>query len=111
MLEVAVRRCDGVHPYLTTPEHTARAREILGPEPLLVPEQEVVLGDGREEALELGRGHLGRYLELPNYRNSWLREGFAGVGSERLVEWLVAWGGEDAALRRVGEHHFEAGDD
>lgn len=115
MLELSRQRSDGAHPYLTTPAHTARAREILGAEPLLVPEQAVVLSEDREEALELGRGHLGRYLELPNYRNSWLREGFAeedfsGGGSERLVEGLVAWGGGDAALRRVGEH-LDAGAD
>ena len=105
----------GRHSYLTTPEHTARAREILGPKPLLVPEQAVVLSGDREEALERGRGYLRAYLDLPNYRNSWLREGFmeedlAGGGSERLVEGLVAWGDEDAALRRV-EQHLDAGAD
>ena len=32
----------GAHPYLTTPEHTRLAREILGDGPLLAPEQKVV---------------------------------------------------------------------
>ena len=49
----------------------------------------------REEALRLARSHLSSYLQLPNYRNSWLREGFeeedlAGEGSERLAQALVA---------------------
>ena len=46
--------------------------------------------------LRLARSYLSRYLRLPNYRNSWLRQGFqeeelSGDGSERLAEGLVAW--------------------
>lgn len=109
MLELSREWSDGAHPYLVTPAHTVRAREILGPERFLVPEQAVVLTNDREEALERGRGHLQMYLRLPNYRKSWLREGFAEEdfsdgGSERLVEGLVAWGGEEQILGRVREH-------
>lgn len=115
MLELAGQHADGAHPYLTTPDHTAAARDILGQEPLLVPEQAVVLTQDRESALQRGRQHLGTYLQLPNYRNSWLREGFgeedfADGGSESLVEALVAWGDEEQVLRRV-EAHRDAGAD
>ncbi len=109
MLELSRDLADGANPYLVTPRHTAWAREILGEGPLLVVEQPVALTTEREEALRLARSHLGRYLKLPNYRNSWLRQGFkeedlSGVGSERLAEGLVAWGSEGDIRERVHEH-------
>ncbi|WP_219976012.1 LLM class F420-dependent oxidoreductase [Rubrobacter xylanophilus] len=115
MLELSRELADGAHPYLVTPEHTARAREILGRGPLLAVEQGVVLCRDRAEALRLARSHLSRYLGLPNYRNSWLRQGFtegdlAGEGSDRFVEALVAWGSEEDVRERVREH-LEAGAD
>ncbi len=66
-------------------------------------------------AREVGRAHVARYLELPNYRNNWLRLGFgeddvSGRGSDRLIDALVAWGDEDAVRSRV-EAHLAAGAD
>lgn len=43
LAELSAARSAGAHPYLTTPEHTARARELIGPEALLAPEHRVVL--------------------------------------------------------------------
>ncbi len=115
MIGLARDRSDGAHPYLVTPAHTAGARRILGEGPLLVVEQGAVLAEDRQQAHGRARGHLEMYLTLPNYRNSWLREGFteedfADGGSERLVEGLVAWGGEAEILARVRDH-LEAGAD
>jgi probable F420-dependent oxidoreductase len=115
MLELSRDLADGAHPYLVTPQHTAGAREILGEGPLLVVEQAVAPTREREEALRLARSHLSRYLRLPNYRNSWLRQGFgeedlSGDGSDRLAEGLVAWGSESDIHNRVSEH-FSAGAD
>src|ERR671939_324588 len=115
MLELCRDLADGAHPYLVTPQHTAGAREILGEGPLLVVEQAVAPTSGREEALRLARSHLSRYMQLPNYRNSWLRQGFgeedlSGDGSDRLAEGLVAWGSESDIHKRVSEH-FSAGAD
>jgi probable F420-dependent oxidoreductase len=109
MLELSRDLADGAHPYLVTPQHTAEAREILGDGPLLAVEQAVALTNDREEALRLARSHLSRYLRLPNYRNSWLRQGFkeedlSGEGSERLAEGMVAWGSESDIRERVREH-------
>jgi probable F420-dependent oxidoreductase len=109
MLELSRDLADGAHPYLVTPQHTAEAREILGDGPLLAVEQAVAPTTDREEGLRLARSHLSRYLRLPNYRNSWLRQGFreedlSGEGSERLAEGLVAWGTENDIRRRVSEH-------
>ncbi len=109
MLELSRDFADGAHPYLVTPRHTAEAREILGDGPLLAVEQAVAPTGDREEALRLARSHLGRYMRMPNYRNSWLRQGFreedlSGGGSERLAEGLVAWGSEDDIRERVRQH-------
>src|SRR4051812_13759283 len=115
MLELARERSLGAHPYLVTPEHTRTAREALGPEKLLAPEQAVVLETDAERARTLARQHLEIYLQLPNYANNWRRLGFsdddiAGGGSDRLVDALVAWGDLDAIRARVDEHR-EAGAD
>jgi probable F420-dependent oxidoreductase len=115
MLELARDRSLGAHPYLVTPEHTRVAREAVGPEKLVAPEQAVVLESDPERARTLARDHLALYMKLPNYSNNWRRLGFgdedlAGGGSDRLVDALVAWGDEDAIRARVDEHR-EAGAD
>jgi probable F420-dependent oxidoreductase len=109
MLELARDRTQGAHPYLVTPEHTKRARAILGVGPVLAPEQAFVLEGDATKARTAAREHLTVYLTLPNYRDNWLRSGFdeddlAGGGSDRLVDALVAWGDEDAVRERLEEH-------
>ena len=113
MLEVARHHADGAHPYLVTPEHTARARHALGPDKFIGVEQAVVLGRSRDEFLERAGAHLEIYTGLDNYRNSWRRLGFGDEdfvrgGSVRLREALVAHGGVEAIRQRIDEH-FAAG--
>jgi probable F420-dependent oxidoreductase len=115
MLALAAERADGAHPYNVPPEHTARAREILGPEKLLAPEQAVVLETDPGEARRIGREHLAVYLDLPNYMNNLRRFGItdddlADGGSDRLVDTLVAWGDVEAIRARV-QAHLDAGAD
>ena len=97
------------------PEHTARARSALGAEPLLIPEQAVLLETDPGRARSLGREHTSYYLALPNYRNNLLTLGFteddlADGGSDRLVDAVVAWGSVDDVQSRVREH-LDAGAD
>jgi probable F420-dependent oxidoreductase len=115
MLAVARDRSAGAHPYLVLPEHTRRAREILGPRPLLAPEQPVLLDTHPDTARETARAHLEIYLQLPNYSRNLRRLGFSEQdlsqgGSDRLVDSVVCWGDEDSVARRVREH-LEAGAD
>ena len=115
MLELSRDRTRGAHPYLANPEHTRTAREVLGTGPLLMPEQPVVLETDPATARELARGHFTIYLTLPNYLNNLRRLGFtdddfSDGGSDRLVDGIVAWGDEAAIARRVQEH-FDAGAD
>ena len=108
MLELARQRTAGVHPYLITPEHTASARQILGPDALLAPEQGVVLETNPEKARALARQALENYRHLPNYVNNWLRLGFTEEEiaqlSDRLVDALFAWGDTDRIAERVNAH-------
>jgi probable F420-dependent oxidoreductase len=114
MLELAATSADGAHPYWTTPEHTATARSILGPDKLLCVEQKVVLCDDADEARATAVGALGIYADLPNYRNTWLRLGFTEEQIEGreppFLDAVVAWGSVDAIRDRVRQHH-DAGAD
>jgi probable F420-dependent oxidoreductase len=114
MLELARDRAAGAHPYLTTPEHTAHAREVLGDGPLLAVEQAVVLSTDPDVVQERAHWHLEVYTGLPNYRASWRRQGFTDDdavrgGSDRLKSAMVV-AGEDAVAARVQEH-LDAGAD
>jgi probable F420-dependent oxidoreductase len=115
MLELSRERTAGAHPYLVTPEHTRRAREILGPDRILATEQAVVLETDPARARALARQHLAVYLRAPNYTNNWLRLGFteddlADGGSDRLVDALVAWGDARVIRERVAQHHGAGAD-
>jgi probable F420-dependent oxidoreductase len=76
MIELSGSHADGAHPYLVLPEHTAVTRSILGPDKWIVSEQAVTIGGSRDEQMQWAHGHLMTYSGLPNYRNSWLRQGF-----------------------------------
>jgi probable F420-dependent oxidoreductase len=109
MLRLAAERSLGAHPYLVTPEHTRGARQILGPERLLAPEQGVLLETDPARARAAARSALEMYLRLPNYTNNMRRLGFGdadfeGGGSDRLVDALVAWGDAEDVEERVRQH-------
>jgi probable F420-dependent oxidoreductase len=113
MLELAREKCAGAHPYFTSPDHTARAREILGPERWLCVEQKVILESDPTRARELARPVARIYTGLPNYRNNWLRMGleesdFENGGTDRFIDTTFAWGSVDQIRARIQEH-FDAG--
>jgi probable F420-dependent oxidoreductase len=115
MLKLAAERTSGAHPYFQTPEHTRQAREIMGPDSWLMPEQMAVLSTDPAEARAVARQSMAIYLGLPNYTNNLKRLGFtdddiANGGSDRLVDAIVVWGDEAAVAARVREQH-DAGAD
>jgi probable F420-dependent oxidoreductase len=114
MLRLAAESADGAHPYFTTPDHTATAREILGVGPLLAPEQMVVIDTDLSRARDTARHHMTRYLRLPNYTNNLRRLGFTDDDisgpSNRLVDSVVVCGDVDAVVARVAEHHAAGAD-
>jgi probable F420-dependent oxidoreductase len=113
MLRLSAERALGAHSYFVPVSHTAHAREVLGPEPVLAVEQGVVVSDdpaaGRRVAREWARG----YLELPNYANNLRRMGFTDADvedvSDPLLDATFAFG-VDATVSRMREH-LEAGAD
>lgn len=114
-LRLAAARSAGAHPYLVTPEHTRAAREIVGPDALLAPEQKVVVETDPATARAKARPTLDIYLSLPNYTNNLRRLGFTDAdfvegGSDRLVDAIVAWGDPGQILTRVAEHHAAGAD-
>ncbi|MGH7777429.1 MAG: LLM class F420-dependent oxidoreductase [Candidatus Dormibacterales bacterium] len=123
MLELARDRTAGAHPYLGTVEHTRRARELLGAGPLLAPELTVVLesDDGRARSIAReqltfpARWGFPTYFGQLNYVRNWRRlgfveEDFAGGGSDRLIDAVVAWGDPPAIRERI-QQHLAAGAD
>ena len=109
VLKLAAQRSAGAHPYLTTPEHTAQAREVIGNSVFLAPEHKVVLTTDTDEARAIGRKTVDFYLNLSNYLNSWKRLGFtdadvAKPGSDKLIDAVVAYGTADDIAKRLGEH-------
>lgn len=115
MLKLSAERANGSHPYFTTPEHTSIAREAMGPDALLAPEQMVVLETDPTEARRIARAGMKIYLGLPNYFNNLRRLGFTEAdwengGSDRLVDAIVAWGTPDQIAERVAQHHAAGAD-
>ncbi|RIL03443.1 MAG: LLM class F420-dependent oxidoreductase [Proteobacteria bacterium] len=115
MLALAAEKAQGAHPYFVPPEHTARAREILGKDAILAPEQKVLLCTDAAKARAVARAAMKIYAGLPNYQNNlkWLGyddADFAGGCSDRLVDAIVAWG-DEAAIRKRIQAHFDAGAD
>lgn len=115
VLTISAERTAGAHPYLTTHRHTRFARETMGSQSLLAPEQKIVLDKNTERARDLGRSAVSRYLRLVNYRNNLLREGWSEAdledgGSDRLVDELVLHGDIESIAAGI-RLHLAAGAD
>lgn len=115
MLDLSARRSLGAHPYFVPSEHTAFARERLGPDVLLAPEVSVAVDDDLAVARERASTFATRYTRLVNYANN-LREfgyedrDFEGGGSDALLDAVVPHG--PAARVAAGVRaHLDAGAD
>jgi probable F420-dependent oxidoreductase len=115
VLKLSAERSAGAHPYLTTPGHTAQARDLIGNSVYLAPEHKVVLSTDAEAARELGRGTVSFYTGLSNYVNNWKRLGFTDddvtkPGSDKLIDSVVAHGPAEKIAKQLNEH-LDAGAD
>jgi probable F420-dependent oxidoreductase len=114
MLGVAAERALGAHTYFVPVEHTARARTLLGSEPVLAVEQTAIVSGDPTVARGIARPWAADYLELPNYANNWRRLGYGDDlgdgGSDRLIDAAFAWGDVSSIADRVREH-LDAGAD
>ncbi len=109
MLALGAELADGVHPYFVPVEHSAIARDAVGPDKIVATEQMVILDTDPSSARELARRHMRIYLDLPNYANNLLRLGYTereiADADDRLVDAIVAWGTVDDVVARVRDHH------
>jgi probable F420-dependent oxidoreductase len=113
MLSLSATLAQGAHPYNVTPEHTKRARAVMGPAALLIPEQMVLAETNEAKAREIARVQLKMYIRLPNYQKNLEQFGFVAAdfengGSDRLVDGLVCWGTPEKIARHI-EAHLAAG--
>jgi probable F420-dependent oxidoreductase len=115
VLGLARDRAAGAIPYLVPPEHTRRARAVLGSGPLLAPEHKVVLDTDPVRARALSRTTVQPHLGMVNYtsnlrRLGWSEEDLSGDGSDKLVDTLVAHG-SPAEIAGQLTRHLDAGAD
>ncbi len=114
MLALAAEKTNGAHPYFTSPDHTAVARNIMGKDSWLCVEQKVILESDPVKARELAKPVAKTYKDLPNYRNNWIRMGFTEDDidnmSDKFIDATFAWGSEQTIQNRIKEH-FDAGAD
>ena len=115
MLGLASERALGAHPYFVPVEHTAFARQRLGPGPVLAVEQTVVLESDPAAARRIARAFAVGDLQTENYarnlkRMGWTDADVRGQGSDALIDAVVAWGDVDKIALRVRQHR-DAGAD
>jgi probable F420-dependent oxidoreductase len=113
MLQLSAASANGAHPYFVPPAHTAWARQILGPDAWLCPEQMLCLETDAGRARTIARAHMATYTGLDNYKNNLKQFGFDEAdfengGSDKLVDAIFGWGDEEALRDRIQEH-WDAG--
>ncbi|MBI3797863.1 MAG: TIGR03620 family F420-dependent LLM class oxidoreductase [Deltaproteobacteria bacterium] len=115
MLALSAAETRGTHTYFVPPEHTAKARAQIGPEPWICAAQAVILEQDATKARTMARQYMKTYVpRLPNYTNNLKALGkytdadFANGCSDGLVDDIVAWGSEEKIRDRI-EAHLKAG--
>jgi len=110
MLAFAAAETHGTHTYFVPPEHTAKARAIVGPKAWICAAQAVILETDAAVARDAARAYMKTYTRLPNYANMLKALGFTDADfadgcSDRMVDAVVAWGNEDKIRARIEQHH------
>ena len=115
MLDLSAARSLGAHPYFTPVEHTAFARDRVGPDKLVAPEMACVVDGDPDRACAAARRYAQSYLRLSNYTSNLQRFGFterdiADSGSNRLLDAVVPQGSAEDVVK-VAQAHLDAGAD
>ncbi len=114
-LKLSTERAAGTHPYLTTPSHTRFARDVVGPDALIAPEQRLILNTDVTAARATARSFLSRYLTLSNYRRTLESHGFTAAeldhgATDKAVDALVPHG-TPTDLAAAVQGHLDSGAD
>lgn len=116
MLNLAAREAHGTHTYMCGPEHTRKARAIMGPDKWVCASLTVILERDAAKARARAREHLSFYSNQRNYQRILMTQGFTPADlengcSDRLVDTMLAWGSEEKigdridALLKAGANH------
>jgi probable F420-dependent oxidoreductase len=114
MLALSAEQTRGTHTYFVPPEHTAKVRAQVGPDPWICAAQAVILERDAAKARTMARQYMKTYVpRLPNYTNNLKALGYADAEfengcSDRLVDDIVAWGSEEKIQDRI-DAHLKAG--
>jgi probable F420-dependent oxidoreductase len=109
MLALAASEARGTHTYLCLPEHTKRAREMMGPDAWVCPSVITILEEDAAKARARAREHLRFYAYQENYQRILIAQGFTQADfdngcSDRLIDTMVAWGSEEQIRGRIDAH-------
>lgn len=115
MLALARDRSAGAHCYKVNVAHTARSREILGPDAFLGVEHAVLFETDPAKARAVAREHLatylaGRYNVAKFRRLGYSERDLSDGGSDRFVDDFVFWGDLNTIVEKL-QGHVEAGAD
>jgi probable F420-dependent oxidoreductase len=104
MLELAAETADGALPAGLPADYTARARQVLGPDKLLVVGLSVVVDPDPERARETARATVAGSLNSPAYAKAVAALGYSTEADDRLVDAVVGHGHPDAVADLVLAH-------
>jgi probable F420-dependent oxidoreductase len=114
-LELARERAGGAITLLTTPAHTALARDVIGPDRRLVVHQFVVDDADAVRARDTARPTIGFLAGVGGYRANLRREGMSDADleslSDRLIDAVVVHGSRAAVAERVAAHAAAGADE
>lgn len=115
MMRLGAEASDGIITALMPPAETARLRKELGPNKLLLAQQMVMLEKDAAAARAGIRAFMRFYLNAPPYQRTFKAMGFGeedqrGGGSDRLVDSIIAWGGEGHLRERIAQHYAAGAD-
>jgi len=113
LLELVRDHADGALCLNQPAEHTAWAKEIIGPDKNLCVVVRTVMESDPVIARQHAREALNFYISLPAYHRTWKRAGFnesdfENGGSDRLIDAIIAWGDADSIKSRI-QSHIDAG--
>ena len=117
MLNLAAREAKGTQTYMCGPEHAEKARAIIGPDKWVCASLTVILERDAAKARARAREHMSFYANQPNYQRILMSQGFTQSDfengcSDRLIDTMIAWGGEEKigdridALLKAGANHI-----
>jgi probable F420-dependent oxidoreductase len=108
MLALSGEITDGAFPAMVPPAFTAQARELLGPDKLVVIGLAIAADSDPDRARATARQTVAGRLQAGTYAATIARLGYSEQEitevSDRLVDALVGYGGADEIAARVREH-------